>query len=90
MFNYDVIEDLMNINEAVKVHCFFMKYLKFQIAVSLHKKGCITRSVCRLGKREPILILLVYCSLYMQYFVFSSSSRLMSDGLATACDCGTP
>ena len=32
MFNYDVIEDLMNINKAV--HCFLMKYLKFQTAVS--------------------------------------------------------
>ena len=34
MFIYDVIEDLMNINEAVKMHCVLMKCLKFQIAIS--------------------------------------------------------
>ena len=34
MFIYDVIEELMNINEAVKVHCILMKYLKFEIAIS--------------------------------------------------------
>ena len=34
MCNYDVIEDLMNINEAGKVVCFLMKYLVFQIAIS--------------------------------------------------------
>ena len=29
MFISDVIEELMNINEAVKVHCILMKYIKF-------------------------------------------------------------
>ena len=34
MFIYDVIEDFMNINEAVKIHCLLMKYIRFQIAIS--------------------------------------------------------
>ena len=34
IFDYDITEDLMNINEAVKVHCFLMKHLKFLIAIS--------------------------------------------------------
>ena len=28
MFIYDVIEDLMNINEAVKIHCFLYEISK--------------------------------------------------------------
>ena len=27
LFNYDVIEDFMNINEAARIHSFFMKYV---------------------------------------------------------------
>ena len=34
MFIYGVIEKLMNMIEAVKIHCVLMKYLKFQIAIS--------------------------------------------------------
>ena len=34
MFNYEIIEDLMNIKESVKVHCLLMEYLKCQIAIS--------------------------------------------------------
>ena len=34
MFIYDVKEELMNINEAVKVLCILMKYLKSEIAMS--------------------------------------------------------
>ena len=52
------------------------------------KKGCSTRGKekASLDASRPICLFIMY----MRNFVFSSSSRLVSDGLVTACDCGTP
>ena len=41
-------------------------------------------------ERGMFLVHLSVCSLCMCNFVFSTSSRLVLDGLAMACDCGTP
>ena len=54
--------------------------------VSQHKKWRSVRSGCRLGKRERVLMFSCICL----FINFSSYFRLVSDGFATVCDCGTP